>query len=118
MMHLIINDYFFLMIRRPPRSTLFPYTTLFRSRILRAPTALHPGGDPFVVVHDGQSGIFRRDAKEKVQRAQLGEDVAEPRERGADRALRAQRRERGGEEHLDDGHAHLVHHDRLFAVTT
>src|SRR3954463_8772614 len=23
--------YFFLMIRRPPRSTLFPYTTLFRS---------------------------------------------------------------------------------------
>src|SRR5436305_12087392 len=23
---------FFLMIRRPPRSTLFPYTTLFRSR--------------------------------------------------------------------------------------
>src|SRR3712207_7540927 len=28
--------FFFLMIRRPPRSTLFPYTTLFRSRI--APT--------------------------------------------------------------------------------
>src|SRR3712207_7861895 len=27
---------FFLMIRRPPRSTLFPYTTLFRSRLLRA----------------------------------------------------------------------------------
>src|SRR5437773_11324612 len=26
---------FFLMIRRPPRSTLFPYTTLFRSRELR-----------------------------------------------------------------------------------
>src|SRR3712207_8854787 len=25
--------YFFLMVRRPPRSTLFPYTTLFRSRI-------------------------------------------------------------------------------------
>src|SRR3712207_8752886 len=25
---------FFLMIRRPPRSTLFPYTTLFRSRYL------------------------------------------------------------------------------------
>src|SRR5438105_8531285 len=29
--------FFFLMIRRPPRSTLFPYTTLFRSRVrLRA----------------------------------------------------------------------------------
>src|SRR2546422_171831 len=28
--------FFFLMIRRPPRSTLFPYTTLFRSSISRA----------------------------------------------------------------------------------
>src|SRR5947208_7355023 len=28
----IICYFFFLMIRRPPRSTLFPYTTLFRSR--------------------------------------------------------------------------------------
>src|SRR5258708_22306035 len=26
--------FFFLMIRRPPRSTLFPYTTLFRSIII------------------------------------------------------------------------------------
>src|SRR2546426_5329007 len=26
-----IYEFFFLMIRRPPRSTLFPYTTLFRS---------------------------------------------------------------------------------------
>src|SRR2546422_1975877 len=26
-----MNFFFFLMIRRPPRSTLFPYTTLFRS---------------------------------------------------------------------------------------
>src|SRR5690349_24184460 len=25
--------FFFLMIRRPPRSTLFPYTTLFRSKV-------------------------------------------------------------------------------------
>src|SRR5690349_22480061 len=29
---------FFLMIRPPPRSTLFPYTTLFRSRCCRAPS--------------------------------------------------------------------------------
>src|SRR5436305_3580774 len=30
---MLINEsnFFFLMIRRPPRSTLFPYTTLFRS---------------------------------------------------------------------------------------
>src|ERR1039457_7494937 len=31
--------FFFLMIRRPPRSTLFPYTTLFRSR---RPTQTRP----------------------------------------------------------------------------
>src|SRR6266487_5701570 len=31
--------FFFLMIRRPPRSTLFPYTTLFRS----PPRACFPG---------------------------------------------------------------------------
>src|SRR5216684_5031366 len=29
---LFSSCFFFLMIRRPPRSTLFPYTTLFRSR--------------------------------------------------------------------------------------
>src|SRR3712207_9000333 len=28
---LLLSPFFFLMIRRPPRSTLFPYTTLFRS---------------------------------------------------------------------------------------
>src|SRR2546425_338366 len=28
----LVCPLFFLMIRRPPRSTLFPYTTLFRSR--------------------------------------------------------------------------------------
>src|SRR2546429_3524933 len=31
MLHTIHHFFFFLMIRRPPRSTLFPYTTLFRS---------------------------------------------------------------------------------------
>src|SRR3712207_9390487 len=29
---IMCSRFFFLMIRRPPRSTLFPYTTLFRSR--------------------------------------------------------------------------------------
>src|SRR2546430_10517658 len=33
--------FFFLMIRRPPRSTLFPYTTLFRSRPNVAARAIH-----------------------------------------------------------------------------
>src|SRR3712207_6935999 len=31
--------FFFLMIRRPPRSTLFPYTTLFRSILCEKPMA-------------------------------------------------------------------------------
>src|SRR5690625_7730059 len=35
---LLVFLFFFLMIRRPPRSTLFPYTTLFRS--------LHAAGAP------------------------------------------------------------------------
>src|SRR6266852_8537678 len=32
LLHILFLFFFFLMIRRPPRSTLFPYTTLFRSR--------------------------------------------------------------------------------------
>src|SRR2546427_6765131 len=31
--HPMLCFFFFLMIRRPPRSTLFPYTTLFRSAV-------------------------------------------------------------------------------------
>src|ERR1039457_7531336 len=37
-------SFFFLMIRRPPRSTLFPYTTLFRS--LREEPERRRGGGP------------------------------------------------------------------------
>src|SRR2546430_16161107 len=37
--------FFFLMIRRPPRSTLFPYTTLFRS--VASLSAAHIGVAPF-----------------------------------------------------------------------
>src|SRR3712207_7802525 len=38
--------FFFLMIRRPPRSTLFPYTTLFRSE---------PGPDLLLETGDGDT---------------------------------------------------------------
>src|SRR5215510_621365 len=40
--------FFFLMIRRPPRSTLFPYTTLFRSvgRGIRGANECRPSVDP------------------------------------------------------------------------
>src|SRR5256885_17108870 len=37
--------FFFLMIRRPPRSTLFPYTTLFRSALCAGDSA-RTGGAP------------------------------------------------------------------------
>src|SRR5438132_7419459 len=41
---------FFLMIRRPPRSTLFPYTTLFRSGLHRVAALLaFAGSDRFVL---------------------------------------------------------------------
>src|SRR2546430_8318315 len=45
------SSFFFLMIRRPPRSTLFPYTTLFRSDTAarrRNPPGIGParGADP------------------------------------------------------------------------
>src|SRR2546430_4966281 len=42
-------SFFFLMIRRPPRSTLFPYTTLFRSTIgptTNAPTIYYLSSQP------------------------------------------------------------------------
>src|SRR2546422_11262324 len=35
-LHYLFFIFFFLMIRRPPRSTLFPYTTLFRSADARS----------------------------------------------------------------------------------
>src|SRR3989442_2806367 len=59
--------FFFLMMRRPPRSTLFPYTTLFRSRGPRRrgeadepsgrgrPAPQAAGGDPPEVPRDRKS---------------------------------------------------------------
>src|SRR5215204_2159048 len=49
-LRIFFSFFFFLMIRRPPRSTLFPYTTLFRSPLRPAGVPqrrLGPGGrDP------------------------------------------------------------------------
>src|SRR5258708_18363984 len=61
------SSFFFLMIRRPPRSTLFPYTTLFRSieRVLaRTPKARFEKIDD-VLTADSEA---RRMAKEEVDR--------------------------------------------------
>src|SRR2546422_6088438 len=54
------------MIRRPPRSTLFPYTTLFRSRTQRRSGALRPGvagGDRGVAVVSRRQADSGRDRK-------------------------------------------------------
>src|SRR6266404_2112549 len=48
----VLVSFFFLMIRRPPRSTLFPYTTLFRPRDAR----LHRAGDPLGAGGQGRPG--------------------------------------------------------------
>src|SRR5260221_2148288 len=52
--------FFFLMIRRPPRSTLFPYTTLFRS-LLRE---LRPGGGVL------RRGLVRRGGRSHKTRSE------------------------------------------------
>src|SRR5439155_25443570 len=48
--------FFFLMIRRPPRSTLFPYTTLFRSRF---------GITARMVVHQHDAGRRMQDRRQE-----------------------------------------------------
>src|SRR3712207_8489055 len=67
--------FFFLMIRRPPRSTLFPYTTLFRS-----PDPAHPIDQGAVAVErrpalrHGEQSTERRmpDPKARAASAQAG----------------------------------------------
>src|SRR5688572_31604379 len=60
--------FFFLMIRRPPRSTLFPYTTLFRSQVPQTGRARAPGcRDRGAVQHErgrqGRGGVRMTEPK-------------------------------------------------------
>src|SRR3712207_6890853 len=68
--------FFFLMIRRPPRSTLFPYTTLFRSRKTVKPAiargAQKVGRDPESV--ELATSVF-------VVSGESDEEIAEQREK-------------------------------------
>src|SRR6266480_2311169 len=52
-----VGKIFFLMIRRPPRSTLFPYTTLFRSRLAGAAPA--EDDDEFAGIHQEVHAVDR-----------------------------------------------------------
>src|SRR2546430_4489554 len=58
--------FFFLMIRRPPRSTLFPYTTLFRSLAGREACA----GDHEVRAGLEHGGFVRAGANEATVRSE------------------------------------------------
>src|SRR5207253_11197959 len=51
---LSFSFFFFFMIRRPPRSTLFPYTTLFRSPVDAAHNGLRAVDDQELDVVDGE----------------------------------------------------------------
>src|SRR3712207_9344339 len=63
---LMVVIFFFLMIRRPPRSTLFPYTTLFRSQAARHPHV--PGRAR------NQGGGYRRAAGAGAHRGRRSEE--------------------------------------------
>src|SRR3712207_8768162 len=56
-----MSMFFFLMIRRPPRSTLFPYTTLFRSQAVGQPLAAQPAQ-----LGAGQGGCEGADERDRV----------------------------------------------------
>src|SRR5256886_16842023 len=64
------------MIRRPPRSTLFPYTTLFRSPTVKGGTTLRtviqPGGITFKDIEDLQISLGPGNNKFTVDDSPLG----------------------------------------------
>src|SRR3712207_8543632 len=62
--------FFFLMIRRPPRSTLFPYTTLFRSEPDPADHPHRP--DVPLVLRVGRIGLHVLDARRVRHRLRPG----------------------------------------------
>src|SRR3712207_9034476 len=85
------------MIRRPPRSTLFPYTTLFRSQA---------GHAIWIVV--GHDGVDDQDVPGKDERARQPHQLAEPEAaRAAERAAgrhepHADRRDDNTNPHVGD----------------
>src|SRR3712207_9390458 len=85
----IFHFFFFLMIRRPPRSTLFPYTTLFRSL------------DPFFLedVHD-------RLVRQRVRRVLVAHQLLDLRLDAARRHVLAARRDRKSTR-LNSSHANI-----------
>src|SRR5207237_10933102 len=56
---LLFSFFFFLMLRRPPRSTLFPYTTLFRSVLQAALVFDRSSADPIASARPECRGACR-----------------------------------------------------------
>src|SRR2546425_9399400 len=67
------------MIRRPPRSTLFPYTTLFRSpqRFVQPPVLGQRAGQLERGPQRGEQALRRQRFFEELKRAQLGRTRSE-----------------------------------------
>src|SRR2546425_6232904 len=74
-MHL--QFFFFLMIRRPPRSTLFPYTTLFRSLAQELFDGAAQRRSAVVVAHHGQVGGGIADVQPERRQARSEEHTSE-----------------------------------------
>src|SRR2546426_9140604 len=71
---LLLPLVFFLMIRRPPRSTLFPYTTLFRSHRVAAALRVRALARPLGLSHalQDRGGRFAGEAR-RPARARSGD---------------------------------------------
>src|SRR2546429_5270255 len=61
------RSFFFLMIRRPPRSTLFPYTTLFRSPDDRRLVLAGRERDPKRRAHAREAGVRSEEHTSELQ---------------------------------------------------
>src|SRR5215210_5164190 len=61
--------FFFLMIRRPPTSTLFPYTTLFRTHGLRVADDLHVHSLLYLSWVERDECVVKRDVVREIGRS-------------------------------------------------
>src|SRR5256884_7155943 len=76
--HLLISVFFFLMIRPPPRSTLFPYTTLFRSNYRRAggSTKIDFQGTELMQQASGEAKVQNKGSRTEIEESFVGLDEA------------------------------------------
>src|SRR3989449_6617196 len=93
------------MIRRPPRSTLFPYTTLFRSDEVHAGLTRLPGAMDDLAEH-----VARIQLAHHLAAARVDEVVARPLLDGLHEGVRHRHRDVRSEEHTSElqSRLHLV----------